>query len=61
MTSVPRDPAFWRRFSMAVHLNEDAEKNSRGIGDPAMSPRPVLNHTYVFSLCLLPLHLSSAL
>ena len=52
MTSVPRDPDFWRRFSLAVHLNEDAEKIARGISpaDPRMSPlqRPQLKHTYVF-------------
>lgn len=25
MTAVPSDPAFWRRFSTAVHLEEDHE------------------------------------
>ncbi|KAF2815666.1 uncharacterized protein BDZ99DRAFT_514320 [Mytilinidion resinicola] len=29
--AVVRDPAFWRRFSMAVHLDEEAQ-NPQGAG-----------------------------
>jgi len=28
MTAVPRDPAFWKRFSVAIHLEEDKPKSS---------------------------------
>ncbi|KAK4552902.1 hypothetical protein LTR86_010034 [Recurvomyces mirabilis] len=31
MTSVPRDPAFWKRFSTAVHLDEES-----GYGRPEL-------------------------
>lgn len=34
-----RDPAFWRRFSVAVHQEEEA----------AQAQRPDLKHTYVLS------------
>jgi len=37
--AVVRDPAFWRRFSMAVHLDEESQQ--------AQSPqgRPELKHS----------------
>jgi len=34
--AVVRDPAFWRRFSMAVHLDEEAQ-----------TAKPELKHSYV--------------
>ncbi|KAJ9636323.1 hypothetical protein H2201_003483 [Coniosporium apollinis] len=38
--AVVRDPAFWRRFSMAVHMDEEAQTQS------ASSPtRPNLKHS----------------
>jgi hypothetical protein len=34
--AVVRDPAFWRRFSVAVHLDEEAQ-----------TAKPELKHSYV--------------
>jgi len=39
--AVVRDPSFWKRFSMAVHLDE--ERNAA----VSSSDRPELKHTYV--------------
>ena len=42
MTAV-RDPAFWRRFSVAVHLDE--EKGPLPSENSSVSSRPSLKHT----------------
>lgn len=40
--SVVRDPAFWRRFSVAVHMEEEAQASKTNLE---------LKHTYVVSPC----------
>ncbi|KAA6416018.1 MAG: hypothetical protein FRX48_00737 [Lasallia pustulata] len=40
--SVVRDPAFWKRFSVAVHLDEEAAAQST-VASPIS--RPELKHT----------------
>ena len=37
-----RDPAFWRRFSVAVHLDEEASTRPT-MASPSLSPE--LKHT----------------
>lgn len=37
MTAVPRDPAFWRRFSTAVHLDESSHPTN-GTATPILKP-----------------------
>ncbi|MCJ1327415.1 hypothetical protein MMC10_004084 [Thelotrema lepadinum] len=41
MTAVPRDPSFWKRFSVAAHLDEEIKT---GHGSPASSTRPSFKH-----------------
>ncbi|MCJ1359680.1 MAG: hypothetical protein MMC33_009682 [Icmadophila ericetorum] len=41
--TVVRDPAFWKRFSIAVHLDEEASTPS-SMRSPD-DPRPVLKHS----------------
>lgn len=41
-----KDPAFWRRFSLAVHLAED-EKTSPD-SDRAVQSQKAVEHTYAF-------------
>lgn len=43
--SVVRDPYFWKRFSVAVHQDEEAAIQST-VASPKAS-RPELKHTYV--------------
>ncbi|KAK4941880.1 hypothetical protein LTR66_014755 [Elasticomyces elasticus] len=45
-----RDPAFWRRFSIAVHLDEEASLGTGASASPG-EKRPKLEHAYV---CTLP-------
>ncbi|EXJ83363.1 hypothetical protein A1O1_06984, partial [Capronia coronata CBS 617.96] len=42
-----RDPAFWRRFSMAVHLDEEkgTMSDSKSTSTSTVSPKPGYKHT----------------
>ncbi|KIV81755.1 hypothetical protein PV11_03917 [Exophiala sideris] len=40
-----RDPAFWRRFSMAVHMDEEKANISDSKSTSTTSSRPVLKPT----------------
>ena len=42
-----RDPAFWRRFSVAVHLDEEASSPTPSKTLSNTASYPELNHTYV--------------
>ena len=42
-----RDPAFWRRFSMAVHLDEEKGNISDSRSTSTASSKAALKHTYV--------------
>lgn len=42
-----RDPAFWRRFSVAVHLDEEASSPTPAKTLSNTASYPELNHTYV--------------
>ncbi|KAI4156066.1 MAG: hypothetical protein LQ340_000554 [Diploschistes diacapsis] len=44
MTAVPRDPAFWKRFSVAAHMAEDMEVQKTGYSSSSSSTRPSLKH-----------------
>jgi hypothetical protein len=42
-----RDPAFWRRFSMAVHLDEEQNTTPDTKSASSNGSRPSIKHTYV--------------
>jgi hypothetical protein len=42
-----RDPAFWRRFSMAVHMDEEKGNISDSKSTSTVSTRAQIQHTYV--------------
>jgi hypothetical protein len=42
-----RDPAFWRRFSMAVHLDEEQNTTPDAKSASSNGSRPPIKHTYV--------------
>ncbi|PSK60363.1 hypothetical protein C1H76_4257 [Elsinoe australis] len=39
-----RDPAFWKRFSTAVHLNDVESVAGSNASSPNLSKRPTLDH-----------------
>ncbi|KAF4552742.1 Hypothetical protein D9617_9g025320 [Elsinoe fawcettii] len=39
-----RDPAFWKRFSTAVHLNDVESVAGSAASSPNLSKRPTLDH-----------------
>ncbi|PNS15712.1 hypothetical protein CAC42_4164 [Sphaceloma murrayae] len=39
-----RDPAFWKRFSTAVHLNDVESTAGSAASTPSLSKRPTLDH-----------------
>lgn len=43
-----RDPAFWKRFSTAVHLNDVESVAGSNASSPNLSKRPTLDHQSVF-------------
>ncbi|KAF2224794.1 hypothetical protein BDZ85DRAFT_280015 [Elsinoe ampelina] len=39
-----RDPAFWKRFSTAVHLNDVESTAGSATSSPTLNKRPTLDH-----------------
>jgi hypothetical protein len=46
-----RDPAFWRRFSVAVHLDEEQNTTPDTKSASSNGSRPPIKHTYVLQIC----------